>query len=655
MKDDRWLTAVFYLWLFACLFLGDGKDTIIDLAGSAGVLILFVLSRYFPAGRNPPGTIRSAWMALSVYLIIRTIFSDDRAYSVYTVVRWTCAYLIFTIFYTYDRRITLRRFEDGCIVFCLALFGVSLIYLAVPGLSGKLPLMNLLYPTYGHNHTADILLFGIPVVLWRWLDRPRIKYLAVLLILLAGVVLSFSRLAWIFAFAIMMVIPILRNGKGTKIALAMGVAFAGTAAFLLFFTSAAVRTGRTVPGPFLRPKQDVLSDGRWEFWRQALVAIRERPVFGSGPGTFYLQSRRLQTEPNTFSWYAHNSLLETTSDLGLAGLVLIAVFCAVVAIPMIRSYRGHPSPAVPSGLIFSTVFVTLYSLFEFNLSYLVPFFLLAAACGLLAAQSDNGNRSEKTGNGIFLLIPGVFYGLLTASLLLQSAGKNQAAFLAAPFRNPYETVLAGQSAITDKDKRVLSVFLPRRTMILETLAQTEKIAGPSGDAGQYYLQALKWDPQNCSLLSEYLAFESAGNATAAGALLDRVAGWYGIDGSAFMTPAVYTAITPEFIREQPPTTLVSNYLAKTAYFLGLSLREKNLPATIGLWKTAVLAGPDWGYYYAELASVYKYDARDEPASKKILTDCQKRHYPAELCRVSLQYYNDLPLPGTYEAEIQNIK
>ena len=120
-------------------------------------------------------------------------------------------------------------------------------------------------------------------------------------------------------------------------------------------------------------KPRLLQDGRFEYWRQALVATRERPWFGSGPGTFSLESRRLQARPGSYSWFAHSFPLEILVETGVVGFVLfVTVGWMIIKIceakKKIKVFYGQ------SDSRFST-------LFEFNLSY-ISIFLFCIIFGL---------------------------------------------------------------------------------------------------------------------------------------------------------------------------------------------------------------------------------------------------------------------------------
>jgi O-antigen ligase len=117
-------------------------------------------------------------------------------------------------------------------------------------------------------------------------------------------------------------------------------------------------------------KPRLAEDGRLRYWNQALSSIKERPLFGSGPGTFYLLSKRYQTAPNQYSWFAHNSIFQWTAELGIVGLSLyISLFLS-----MFKEVRKSVSLNEFSAinlLSFGVFLICLNSLYDYTFDFLV--------------------------------------------------------------------------------------------------------------------------------------------------------------------------------------------------------------------------------------------------------------------------------------------
>jgi hypothetical protein len=82
---------------------------------------------------------------------------------------------------------------------------------------------------------------------------------------------------------------------------------------------------------------------RYDFWRVALVELRERPLTGYGAGAWswrYLQARRSDEEPAN----AHGTVWEVAADLGVPGLLLALT---VAGAALLAALRGLGRPDAP--------------------------------------------------------------------------------------------------------------------------------------------------------------------------------------------------------------------------------------------------------------------------------------------------------------------
>jgi O-antigen ligase len=95
------------------------------------------------------------------------------------------------------------------------------------------------------------------------------------------------------------------------------------------------------------------SSYRSAYWRAALAEARERPLLGSGAGSFFLSWQEHRTA-DTDVRDAHSLYVETLSELGPIGLVLVLV---VVAAPLGAAVRRRGDPLVASAAAGFAVFV----------------------------------------------------------------------------------------------------------------------------------------------------------------------------------------------------------------------------------------------------------------------------------------------------------
>jgi len=110
-----------------------------------------------------------------------------------------------------------------------------------------------------------------------------------------------------------------------KIALVTGVLLAGLAGF--FWKHAA----------FFRKGATSVS-ARFDYWQAAVQTAKERPAFGTGPGTFAIAYQKVKRPESEMARLVHNDYLEQASDSGVVGLLAYALFivCAVA--------RSFPKP-----------------------------------------------------------------------------------------------------------------------------------------------------------------------------------------------------------------------------------------------------------------------------------------------------------------------
>jgi O-antigen ligase/polysaccharide polymerase Wzy-like membrane protein len=87
------------------------------------------------------------------------------------------------------------------------------------------------------------------------------------------------------------------------------------------------------------------SSYRSAYWRAALDEVGERPLLGSGAGSFFLTWREHRTVAVDVR-DAHSLYLETLSELGPLGLALVL---GVVAAPLATAVRGRGDPTVAAG------------------------------------------------------------------------------------------------------------------------------------------------------------------------------------------------------------------------------------------------------------------------------------------------------------------
>jgi O-antigen ligase len=157
--------------------------------------------------------------------------------------------------------------------------------------------------------------------------------------------------------------------------------------------------------------------GRTYLWKASLRIIRDYPFFGTGPGSwrwFQAEYRdpRMQESPE----YAHQDVLNLTSDYGLVGLLLVIAALACYywhALVLVKRSPSGEQRAFAMGGVISVTMILLHSWVDFNLHVPANALLLVMIMGFTVAMDDTEARFPRVD-----LRPLPRYGVALAVLLL---------------------------------------------------------------------------------------------------------------------------------------------------------------------------------------------------------------------------------------------
>ena len=92
-----------------------------------------------------------------------------------------------------------------------------------------------------------------------------------------------------------------------KIALVAGVLLVGLAGFFWKYATFFQKGATSV-------------SARFDYWRAAVQTAKDKPLFGTGPGTFAIAYEKIKRPESEMARLVHNDYLEQASDSGLVGL-----------------------------------------------------------------------------------------------------------------------------------------------------------------------------------------------------------------------------------------------------------------------------------------------------------------------------------------------
>ena len=267
---------------------------------------------------------------------------------------------------------------------------VSLIFMAFPAGQRFIPSMNLVSRSFGHNHLADLLVFVSPLV-WNNLRvfpaRPAAITVIVYTLLLFS---TLARAAWalvtVFFAAAAHAAGKKRAVKAIVLSVCLFTVLIG-GYFTVVYMGAPVK--KNVLESYMRPRSATV---RLEYWRQAMEGFIERPITGSGPGTFSLVSWRYQRVPFSASWFAHSQPLQILAETGVVGFAAFGMLLFAHARHVYVNRKKLETDKTAAALLMGCALIVIYSLFEFVLDYFIVWLLLLAVSGFVTGITDTEKK-----------------------------------------------------------------------------------------------------------------------------------------------------------------------------------------------------------------------------------------------------------------------
>lgn len=675
------LTLAFFLMLFISLFLGDGKQPVVELFSAISIVSLYiivVLKGY--ALRALPQKLFFAWVAVILIQIVLIPFSDSAGYSVSAIVRTLQAFLVFSFFYSFSQERHLRWFSQ-CLLGTIFLTLLIALYLSMNPLQAlKFPQMNLLYGFYGHNQIASLLIFIIPIVTERFLRKPGWMSLLFILFIYTGFLLTNARGAFLITF-VYLLYKFVRSWQEDRL---LARLFLGTSCLIfltvfIIFTINPISLPQSLSSKLNRItfKKAAIWETRYHYWQQAIKSIRDHPLLGSGPGTFYLQSKQYQQAPNSFSYYAHSFPLENLVELGIVGSIPFIILLSYLGKHWIRDIRRHNEEVnhhtyIRSSLAWGALLTLTYSVIEFNLNFLVVWLLFWAICGIHFGLVSKGKSDDILQIKLSLvqfsvLIVFMFYILSLGSILASqrntSAGR-KVAFIVAPYRLDQTIELISsyrnqRLPLPPIYVKSISFFHRKDPEILYELTTYHQQLADNNAAQKSYQTLFDLDPKNWDLYRQYvnwmveLEFQSMiGQAVKTTSLHILPKQFQArLQLVDFTQPALNKAfITNYQIFNEAATPI--ELLQKLYYVSGLEVLAENPELTKRLWYLARDIYPNWGYYHIELAALEYHTLGDAEAAQNILTECLVNRYAAYGCNLVIN--SVIPVVGSQKNSIQVI-
>lgn len=157
----------------------------------------------------------------------------------------------------------------------------------------------------------------------RWATIPGVSMTVFAALLVTGVLISYSRGAWVAAIVAVVAVASRRNLIDLPRRAQMGITVSCVALVAIVTAVGVSSVARNADRLNIN---SVLADGRWAHWRDGWrTAIAHLP-FGSGLGTYGYATLPYESDAYS-SWFrhAHNQYLEFLVELGMPGILLVVV------------------------------------------------------------------------------------------------------------------------------------------------------------------------------------------------------------------------------------------------------------------------------------------------------------------------------------------
>lgn len=249
-----------------------------------------------------------------------------------------------------------------------------------------------------HNHFAGFLELCIPLCLGLVLSEKTIEkksfYTYIIILMLAAFMFSMSRGAWL-SLSISMTAMFVMLYKRRLIRGGFFIA-------LLLLTAIAFLIVKNVDMNLFLNRvasyKELDFSGRLEIWKAALNIVKERPLFGTGLGSFiYYFPKYRPLGFNLFANFAHNDYLQVASETGIFGLFcMIGIFLLIVKNGFANYLISQSSfkKGISLGAAIGILSIAIHSFGDFNLRIPANAVLFTVISGIIFNLRSRNQRPD---------------------------------------------------------------------------------------------------------------------------------------------------------------------------------------------------------------------------------------------------------------------
>jgi O-antigen ligase len=447
------------------------------------------------------------WFLFLFALFLSAFFTHLITFTLNNLISFVFSFTVFCFFaFIRDDFLPKKVIVESFLLQGVILLLISVLFYLVPNWATQLPGVNLVYSTYGHNHLAAFLLLITPISWWWAKDKQKTAWILPIIFTL-GLLLSFGRVAIVIGFLQFLFLGwfFLRNGENiSQNSFLKKTYFLFLSLFLVllvtktFFSVAHVfYPDFTCPVPKFEAQvcKSFNAEFRPAYWEQALLAIKEYPLTGYGPGTFPLVNKKHRQTSWITTNYAHNAFLQIFSE---SGVVVGGIFVALMVFLLVSSLKVVKKNQSVLDITFLVGLVAMYFnvLLDFDWSFISIFSLTLIFVALIIKKKDVTSELSfypefvKIFYSVFSFfiigLAGIYF--LVESLLL--TGRINKAFSLFPYFHYHLRVFHESDQLTPENKEKLTQIYRHYSFFYGDYEPLKEIPDP--DAKIAYCLADNW-------------------------------------------------------------------------------------------------------------------------------------------------------------------
>ncbi len=276
------------------------------------------------------------WLCFYLFMSVSLLWSKAPFFSQVSWLVMSCSVLMLLA----GSQTWLRRYSPAII--CAQIFTAFLLVLdRFPYVNFKLPFIN--WQDYDPNGLGALLGLGafmlLSIIATSTNRRHILLYLGFVFLAVLGLIMTSSRGALLCFILGLMIVGVLNIKHPLLQKHRYGIA--GAIGVLMF--TAMVLTWERFSQWLTYPLQDISVSGRITQWVATLDMIADRPLAGTGLGTYYLAYPlyRQPGDPST-GFFVHSDPLQFATELGLPGMVLFYACVGFIFYTLAQRYIQSP-------------------------------------------------------------------------------------------------------------------------------------------------------------------------------------------------------------------------------------------------------------------------------------------------------------------------